>query len=381
MLKAAFRRGFNDNAGLHLNRAINSARSWRPAKLSLILTRRCNLRCEMCQQNRHSPTHKDELPWYDSSLDMPLSAWINVMDQVTNYLPWLSITGGEPLLYPDFKEVVVAAKRRGFAIDLTTNGTMLEKYADFVVEQGIEWLFVSVDGPDFIHEQVRGVQGAFNRTMAGIKAVVEARKRLKSISPIIMLNFTLCQTNLAYIDQMVPIATSLGAELQQFIHPFHNSAANAEKHNRIFSPEFARAHGLNMLAPSLPQGEFYECDFQEQELNLIKKGFDTARKQANGRIDVKFLPNLPDHLLQPYYQDFDFPFQPVCRALWTSCSILPDGSVTPCLHVVAGNVTEQPLMELWNGPQYRQLRRIIVKRLFPACDRCCFRTFSAKRTN
>ena len=211
---------------------------------------------------------------------MPLSAWINIMDQVAGSMPWLSVTGGEPLLYPDFRPLVEAAKLRGFPIDLTTNGTMLENNAEFIVEQGIEWLFVSVDGPDFVHEEVRGVKGAFQRTMAGIRAVVEARERLNSISPVIILNFTLCKSNLAYIDQVVPMAIDLGVDLQQFVHPFHNTAENAEKHNRVFSPEFARAHGLNMIAPSLPQGEYYECVLQDEELNLIKKGFAAARKQA-----------------------------------------------------------------------------------------------------
>lgn len=382
MIRSALRQEYRMNIGLKLERRNNSGICSPPVNLSFDLTKRCNLKCEMCQQNRHGATHKDQLPWYDPRRELPLSAWVSVLDQVSHYSPWLSLTGGEPLLYPHFKELVVAAKQRGFCTDLTTNGTFLADFADFIVEQGIELLLVSIDGPEQIHERVRNVPGVFQRTRAGIRAVVEARRRRNTISPALAINFTINKTNFAYIDRMVPMALELGADLIEFIHPFHCTSSLAKKHNKLFSPEFAQAQELNMLAPSLPDGEYFELHLEDHELATIQAGLDTARRQARqGGISMKVLPNLGPDLLQPYYQDFDYPFGTDCKYLWSTCRILPDGTVSPCLHVVAGNVLEQPLLEIWNGPQYRSLRQIISKQLFPACDRCCFRSFKRSSGN
>jgi hypothetical protein len=63
--------------------------------------------------------------------------------------------------------------------------------------------------------------------------------------------------------------------------------------------------------------------------------------------------------------------------VWQKARILPDGSFSPCMHVVFGNIREQPLMAMWNGPAMGRFRRILSTRLFPACVRCCNRGFTS----
>ena len=100
------------------------------------------------------------------------------------------------------------------------------------------------------------------------------------------------------------------------------------------------------------------------------------RRLAQGRLKQVFLPNLPLNLLEAYYLDLAHAFPEVCNALWKGCRILPDGTVSSCLHLSAGNIASQPFMEIWNGPQMRRFRQIITPRLFPGCARCCSRSFT-----
>ena len=375
IIKPVLKLEYTRNMRLYWWRRFNTGYAGTPANVGINLTRRCNLKCKMCMQNRHVTVDKAKLSWYDSGQELPLSAWVNLINEIAIYRPWVSVTGGEPLLYPDFTKVIQALKEKKLPIDLTTNGLLLKDIAEFLVEQRVEMIFVSVDGPEDVHDEIRGLKGAFQRTIAGIRALVEARAKQKGYGPVIAVNCTMTKSNLHIIDQMVSLAVSLNVELLQFIHPFFNTRANAEKHNRMFSPKWAKAKGLNLVPPSLPEGEYYESELSEDDLPIMIDGLEKARRQAKGRIALKVLPHLSYDLLHPYYLNMNYPFSQTCKALWTKCRVLPDGAVSPCLHVVAGNITEQPLLELWNGPQMSRLREIIAKRLFPACDRCCNKKF------
>ncbi len=125
LLREAYRQKF----GIALDRRFRNGVSGPPVTLNLNLTRRCNLKCVMCEQHRHA-SGSTGLSWYDPRRELPLAAWINLLDQVASFRPQLYITGGEPTLYPHFPEFIQAAKQRGFMVHLQTNGTLLEQVAD-----------------------------------------------------------------------------------------------------------------------------------------------------------------------------------------------------------------------------------------------------------
>ncbi len=371
LLREEYRKKF----GIALDRRFRDGVSGSPVNLNLNLTRRCNLKCVMCEQHRHDPGPTG-LSWYDPKRELPLSAWISLLEQVAAFRPRLYLTGGEPTLYPHFPEFLQEAKRRGLVVHLQTNGTLLDRLADLLVAQGVEMVTVSMDGPPEVHNAIRGQEGAFQKTSAGIKALVAARNRQRSPGPIILINCVISKASLATLDQLVPLAHELGADILQLQHTIFNSAANVRRHNRALSPEFAANQGLDLAPPSIPDGEFYESEITPADLPYLLAQLQEARRLAPDRLKLLFLPNLPVALLEPYYLDLTHPFPQVCNALWKGCRILPDGTVSPCLHLVAGNIATQPFQEIWNGPRMRGLRQIISRRLFPGCARCCSRSFT-----
>jgi MoaA/NifB/PqqE/SkfB family radical SAM enzyme len=375
MAQTLLRQEFRQRVGISLDQRFRDGISGPPVSLSLNLTRRCNLKCVMCEQHRHhsGPTG---LSWYDPARELPLATWIGLLEQVAAFRPQLYLTGGEPTLYRHFPELLTEAKQRGFVVHLQTNGTRLDRMADTLVAQGVDIVTVSLDGPPKVHDRVRGLEGAFWKSREGIKALVAARQRQRSPGPLLIINCVISLANLAALDQMVPLAYELGADILQLQHTMFNTAANIQRHNRALSPEFAAAQGLDLTPPSIPEGEFYESEITAADLPRLLDKLEEARRQAQNRLKLVLLPNLPQTLVAPYYLDLNHPFARVCNAPWKSCRILPDGTVSPCLHLTAGNIATQPFREIWNGLPMRQFRKIIARRLFPGCVRCCSRSFT-----
>lgn len=375
MVQGLLREAYRQKWGLARDRRRPDGFSALPVSLSLDLTRRCNLKCLMCEQQRQVPGPAG-LSWYDSQRELPLEVWLRLLDQTASFLPRLYLTGGEPTLYRHFRPLVAEAKRRGYLVQVQTNGTLLEELAGFLVDQGVEIVTVSVDGPAQVHDRIRGRQGAFSLTRKGLEALAHARRLRTSPGPIVVLNCVISKANMGALDEMAPLAMELGADILQFQHTMFNSRANVESHNRWLSPEVARARGLELTSPSIPAGEYYESEISADDLPLLRQGLQLARRQAGNRLKVAFLPNLPAQLLEPYYLNLDHPFPPACNALWQTCRILPDGTVSNCLHVVAGNIATESFQEIWNGPRIRRFRQMIRRRLLPGCVRCCDRSFT-----
>lgn len=375
-VKSLLRSEYRCRLGIPLDRRLHPATSALPAVINVNLTRRCNLKCLMCIQHRHSSDTPGWLEWYDPKRELSLSEWIHVMDQVKSFRPILYVTGGEPTLHPSFADFIKEAKKRRLPVNVATNGTLLSRHAEMLVEQGVEVVTVSLDGPPDIHDEVRGEKGLFERTAYGIEALLEARSRLRRPTPLLGLMSTISKTNIRFIPDMVQAALDLGVDYLEYRHTIFDSPDHVEKHNSVFSPEMARVRKVTMLPPSIPEGEYYECDFNAEDVALIEENLRTARRLARGRLRLASLPGLSSEILHPYYLNLDHPFPGKCNGLWKSLRIMPDGTVSPCLHVVAGNIARQSLDEIWNGSVMRNFREMIAHKLLPGCARCCHRDFS-----
>lgn len=82
------------------------------------LTARCNFNCKMCYVHQHIPP------------DQELSAeqWIDLgRAAAQNGMLFLLLTGGEPLLRPDFPEIYIALKKLGLMVSVNTNGSLIDE--------------------------------------------------------------------------------------------------------------------------------------------------------------------------------------------------------------------------------------------------------------
>jgi MoaA/NifB/PqqE/SkfB family radical SAM enzyme len=375
IIKTLARMEYRHRVGIAIDRRFRLGFSGPPTNMSLCLSMRCNLNCLMCRQNRHSTDVPENRCWFDKDRELPLDAWVSVLDQAISFRPWLFVTGGEPILYPHFREFIEQAKKRRFLVHLQTNGTLLAKEADFLVGMGLEAVTISLDGTPEIHDSIRGRKGTFSLMENGVRSLIEARKRANSPGPILSFNFTISKQNVEALEQIVPLAADLGADLLQIQHTMFNSDEKVAVHNKIFSEGMSGKLGVEIADPSISDDEYYCNELESQDIPGLIAGLNHAKRQAKGLLRVHFMPRLPYDLIRPYYLDLDYPFYQGCDTFWKTFRILADGTFSPCLNLLVGNVAEKPLMELWNGAEMKSLRKNFSRELYPGCARCCQRHY------
>jgi SynChlorMet cassette radical SAM/SPASM protein ScmF len=136
-------------------------------EIYLYLAGTCNLRCRHCWIDPGFGTESQRfLPW-------PLLRKIVVEAQELG-LRAVKLTGGEPLLHPEILDVLRGLREMGLRLRMESNGTLIgERQAKVLRETGTE-VSVSLDGPTAdLHDRLRGVPGAFERTLRGVECLTK----------------------------------------------------------------------------------------------------------------------------------------------------------------------------------------------------------------
>jgi SynChlorMet cassette radical SAM/SPASM protein ScmF len=139
----------------------------------LYLTSCCNLRCRHCWID---PVYEGEALRPGTYIDLE-ALKKGVPEAKELGLCGAKLTGGEPMLHPQFCEVVSYLVSEGISLSMETNGTLITpELARFLKEEGkLTFISVSLDAPDPAgHDSFRGLKGAFVRTLAGLDALVNA---------------------------------------------------------------------------------------------------------------------------------------------------------------------------------------------------------------
>lgn len=385
IIQTLLRLAYRQKIGAGYDRWKRTGKSGMPCEVKIHLTRRCNLSCIMCGQHRHSKDTDQHIPWCNPDNELPIDIWKNFMDQMaswssTGYRPWLDISGGEPTIYPHFKEFITHARKHNFFINLLTNGTTLEKNVSFLIDQAVDAVTISIDGPEKHHDSIRGMEGLFKRVKKGIRALIEERERRNSLSPVISLTCTISHENLAVLEQMIPIAEELGVDSIVFNNTSFQSQETVTSHNSILNQELAQRENLQVILPSIPEGGYYKSEIEEADIPTLVQAISTLHAmEKKSPLRVAFAPfSMKSSLLKPYYLDMSYPFPDICDFLWKSIRIHPDGTVSPCLGFMAGNIRSNTVKEVWNGAAYRKFRSLVTKNIFPGCARCCQRRYTEK---
>lgn len=159
--------------------------------LIITLTYQCQLKCKMCGQvntPEDAPNSRDN--WTQIPLDV-ITSRINEMEILpeTMYL-----FGGEPLIYKDIFKLSKFLNEKKIKFSYSTNGLLLKKYTDNILENPPNMISVSMDGyTSELHDEIRGLKGSWTKAMEGMKNIVE--KRGDSKFPEIKIHFTITPEN------------------------------------------------------------------------------------------------------------------------------------------------------------------------------------------
>ncbi|MFD1909865.1 radical SAM protein [Paenibacillus rhizoplanae] len=121
--------------------------------------------------------------------------------------PYYDFFGGEPLMYPWLSDILAMINHYGSIADFPTNGTLLEKHAEMLVETAPNKIWVSLDGPEEINDRQRG-KGVFKKVIKGIEKLYELRQSKGKQFPKMGVSFIITPLNYMYIEEFFSLSIS-----------------------------------------------------------------------------------------------------------------------------------------------------------------------------
>jgi 12,18-didecarboxysiroheme deacetylase len=134
-------------------------------------SRRCNLRCIHCYADSENQRYAGELTTEEARA---------MIDDLAGFgVPVLLFSGGEPLMRRDLLQLASYAADKGIRPVISTNGTLItRKKADEIVAAGVAYVGISLDGIGETNDYFRGLPGAFDLALRGIRNCVEAGQKV-----------------------------------------------------------------------------------------------------------------------------------------------------------------------------------------------------------
>src|SRR5690606_12895269 len=141
-------------------------------RLNLLISKRCNLHCRMCDYRLGSLFTKELT--IDQIKDL-------IHDAVDLGLEQLELSGGEPMLYKDIYKVIEYGKSFGLKIMMMTNGVLIgEDEVEKLVFSGLQGVVISLEGFEEINDKIRGL-GNYEKAINAIKGFQKQKKHMDFI--------------------------------------------------------------------------------------------------------------------------------------------------------------------------------------------------------
>ncbi|WP_167485784.1 radical SAM protein [Nocardia terpenica] len=307
--------------------------------LEVRLDWRCNAKCKFCGVWKYS---RDGM--------LSTERWQEVFAELADFgLAHVLFTGGEPMLYPDFLEIIEHVDSLGARTAIITNGSLLDegRVRRLAELQHLEQITVSLDSADpAVHDEVRKMRGLFKRATTGMA-------RLRAAAPHVRLvvNTVVSASTASTVPDLLglPVLPDL---LRVF--PVGLDMAWLDSLDGIEENDWSNWAGE-------AKTEVLSADALAEVRDHLREL--TERAAAAGvTVELERLHH-------------DGPFTGECIVPMGHFVIQPDGDVYPCCHVQdepnrIGRLSEQSVAEMLSGDAYRTCLHNLRPVDLPACGRC-----------
>jgi len=316
-------------------------------------TYRCNLNCRHCYSNAGVLTRRE----------LGTKEALKVVDQLADFgVVSLAFSGGEPLMRKDFFEVAEHAVDSGLYVSLATNGTLLDKQnVKKLKEIGVHYVEVSIDGSNAkFHDDFRGVPGAFDLAITGLKNCVE-----EGLCTSVAVTAT--KRNFKDLPKVLELAEKVGAARFALFN-FVPVGRGSEIISQDLSPD-EREEVMLFLMDKLLSGS---------KVTILTTTPQLARVALSYQKDTSsefFLPMAHMQTSKVSKKTVALAdFIGGCGAGRLYCSISPEGEVHPCvfLPIKVGDLKTDTFADLWlNSEIFEALRN--RENLKGSCGVCQFK--------
>jgi MoaA/NifB/PqqE/SkfB family radical SAM enzyme len=258
----------------------------------------------------------------------------------------IRLTGGEPVLHPDFFGIVSHAKAAGLRVSCITNGTLFHKrYIEMTRGAGLDGVVLSLDAPDeHIHDAIRG-PGFYGNAMIGAELLQTLPHR-----PWLGINMVVSRASIGSIRLAIESYARFRLRYLHFI-PVKDAPDVTPDLGQIRTHNAVRAE-LVALAKDL------QVRLVPADLNLYGLSGEDVADSARGRYPAR------NFCYVPHRQAF---VDAVTGLVWP-CDSTPYPSRNGA---TVGDLAVARFPEIWNGPSFRKLRAAFARAKPVPCSRKC----------
>jgi len=333
-----------------------------PEYISFTVSNSCNLRCQMCGQwSEEGYIHKKTK---SRRAQMKLADWKRLVDEVAAYpVKFILIRGGEPFLFPGIIALLEHIHSKGIFISIDTNGTILHKFAADLVRIGNMHITFSVDGPEEIHDNVRGVKGCFKKIKQNIALLHNLEKDNEyKISKSIC--FTISKYSYKGLAEMPDIARSMSIASVNIVPYYYFSTEAGNKYEKELKKNFD--------CPAFSWKGFHH-ETSGVDFNIFRELY--RKYLANlGKIYNFPYMDFTEEDYRIWFNDCVTPVgSPTCMNIEKLIDIQPDGAANFCVDFPdysIGNVKTRSITEVWNSAKASRFRSYRRKQPLSICYRC-----------
>ncbi len=292
-----------------------------PLSVGWDITFKCNARCEFCDVWKMGKQNTKELTTKEC---------LKIIRQIGKAKTWaMSFTGGEPLLRPDIGILIKEAKKQGIKVNINTNGALLKKRAEELINSGVDVITVSLDShkPE-LHDSIRRFKGLFKLAEEGIEKV---KRKRKGERPLLMARFTINRKNYKEIEPYMEFWKNKVDKIT--LQPVYEG----------FGTSFFHIKGKDV-------------EFKEKDKKEFMKYFNKLIKKHKW-LNKKYYKEIPNF----FFEKEKLRRRYKCFSAYFYLVIDPFGNTFPCGILIKnfGNLREKSLKEVWNNKAINQFRKII----------------------
>lgn len=207
----------------------------------------CNFTCKMCYV-RKTPEQlrregKELIPWQQ---------WLELAEQCREAgTLYLLLTGGEPFLYPGFRELYTQLHRMGFLISINSNGTLID-------EETVAWL--KTVAPTRINITLYGTSPETYRRICGnstgYERTMNAITMLKDAGIPVVINASMIPENACDLEEIAATGRSLGLNTRISTYMFPPIRREREEADSRFTPEESADMFMRRIRCQMPEEEY-----------------------------------------------------------------------------------------------------------------------------
>jgi mycofactocin radical SAM maturase len=288
-----------------------------PVNVTWEMTYACNLSCVHCLSDSGKRR----------AGELSTDACRQIIDTLSDLKVFqFNIGGGEPLMRPDFLDLMDYAHDKGMVTCISTNGTLIDQTVAKRLDHRLVYIQVSLDGATAeSNDPIRGA-GSFQK-------VIRALECLRGREIEVSINTVLTRLNFPELGRMTELAGAYGAKLR--VSRFRPSGRGKESWSQL------NVSAEEMLAFSDWLGQHLGVSTGDSFFSV-----STAERRAMGLN--------------------------MCGACKLTCCISPQGGVYPCAFLQeddfrAGAVPEMDFGDIWNNsPVFKSFRELEIK----SCESC-----------